>query len=175
MGSASLIGTALLLFAMPFLHEDAAVVTGALLIVEGRVPGSAAAVALAAGIFASDLAIYALGSLAHRIPALRKRLVGERVERLRNSLGSRLVSSVALCHLLPGVLFPTFLACGWFRLSLARFALGSALAAVIYVPVALAIVTWLGEAAFARLGGWAWGLLLAAIVVFALRGSLRQV
>ncbi len=175
MPSDSLIALALLLFAMPFVHEDAAVVTGALFIVQGRVPMWAASVALSAGMFASDLGIYALGSLARHIPALRDGLVGERVERLSDRLGSRLVSSVALCHLLPGVLFPTVLACGWFRLSLSRFALGSALAAVIYVPVALAIVTWLGETVLRQVGWSAWGLLLAAIVVVALRGSLKRV
>lgn len=173
---ASLIfGSGLALFLASWLHEDAAIVSGALLVVESDLPTSVALLSLFSGMVAGDMGIYGLGVLARRSSWLRRRLVGERVERLRRVLGSHLWFSVALCHFLPGALFPTFLACGWFGLPLGRFAVASAAAAAIYVPAALFLVITFGQAFLHSYGLWAWGGVLAAVLLVSLRGSLLQV
>jgi membrane protein DedA with SNARE-associated domain len=170
-----IIGSGVALFLAPWLHEDAAIVTGGLLVIERGLPVSVALISLVSGVVASDMAIYGLGAVARRWSWLRRRLVGERVERARRALGSHLALSVALCHVMPGVLFPTFLACGWFRLPFRRFAAASAAAAAIYVPAALLVVIAFGEAVLHSYGLWAWGLVLVAVLLLSLHGSLRQV
>jgi membrane protein DedA with SNARE-associated domain len=165
----------LALFLAPFLHEDVAIVAAAVLVVHHGVSGTAAAASVYAGVLASDLAIYGLGAAARNIPGLRNILVGSRAEAMRSRLDGALMRSVALCHLLPGMLFPTFVACGWLGLPFARFAAASALAGAVYVPLALLVIVALGETVLRAVGWWSWSAVLAIAAVVAFRGSLRRV
>jgi membrane protein DedA with SNARE-associated domain len=81
-------------------------------------------------------------------------------------LDKHLLVAVATSHLMPWVLFPTFVAFGWFELPFRRFALTSALFATIYVPLALLILASVAEAAWPYLNSRLWVLWIAAGAVF---------
>ena len=81
---------------------------------------------------------------------------------------------LVLCRITPGLLFPTFVACGWFRIPLARFATVSILAGAIYSSIVLTIVVIFGDLVLTHLGYWAWGLLILVLVVVAVRNSFKS-
>lgn len=156
------------IFAMTFIHEDVAIVMGAMLIVEYGVPPLVAGGSLYLGVVGGDLMLYALGASARYLPGARRLLISPPIERLRNSLQDHLVVSVALCRVLPGVLFPTYIACGWFRLSFRRFAATSLVTAAVYTPVMLWLAVTFNQTFLGKLGYIGWGLMLVLVLLIAI-------
>lgn len=163
--SNSWIGYCLALFFLTFAHEDVAIVAAAFAHVEYDLPLLWAGLSVYAGIVISDLSIYALGRLAQRNAWLRSRIIGPRIDNAKIWLNEHLMRSVAMCRLTPGLLFPTYVACGWFRLSFGKFALASALSAVIYTPIALTLVVLFGATVLQRMGEWAWAVVLLLVII----------
>ena len=77
---------------------------------------------------------------------------------------------VALCRLVPGV-FIALIACGWARVSFARFVAASMTVSALYLPVMLYLVVASGDALDDHVGLWAWPLLIA---VTAFAGFVRN-
>lgn len=140
---------------------------------EHGLPFSLAFISVYIGIVVSDLFVYALGRIAQKSAWLRTKIIGRRVEQTRSWLETNLMRTVAMCRLTPGLLFPTFVACGWFKLSVTRFATASMLSAVIYTPIALAVATIFGKNVLQHFGYWAWVVLFVLALVLTLRGALR--
>jgi hypothetical protein len=78
---------------------------------------------------------------------------------------------VALCRVVPGVVFVAFIACGWARVSLARFTVASLLVSALYLPLMLYLAIVFGDALDDRVGLWAWPLLFVAL---AAAGYMRK-
>ena len=72
---------------------------------------------------------------------------------------------VALCRVVPGVVFVAFVACGWARVSLARFAAASFIVSAIYLPLVLYLVIFFDDALSSHLGLWTWPMMLLVIGV----------
>jgi membrane protein DedA with SNARE-associated domain len=161
------------LFFLTFAHEDAAIVAAAYARVEYGLPLGLAFLSVYSGVVAGDFFIYGLGRAAHKNAWLRARIIGPRVEQARLWMDTHLIRLVALCRITPGLLFPSFVACGWFRLPFWRFALITFVSATVYTPLAMALAILLGENVLHRLGHWAWAMPLLFILAFALRGILR--
>lgn len=159
---------------MTFLHEDAAILAAAFSTVEHDLPLWLAYISVYTGIVTGDLLIYGLGHLAQKNRWLRSRIIGLKVERVKLWLEIHLVRVLVLCRITPGLLFPTFVACGWFRIPLARFATVSILAGAIYSSIVLTIVVIFGDLVLTHLGYWAWGLLILVLVVVAVRNSFKS-
>ena len=51
-----------------------------------------------------------------------------------------LVKVLVLCRITPGLLFPTFVACGWFRIPFSRFALVSIVSGAVYSSIVLTMI-----------------------------------
>jgi len=134
-------GDALLLFVTAIVQEDVALLAAAYFIVERGMPPALAAASVYGGTLLGNLAIYSLGATAHQ----RRWRIGERVARVRARLRRHWARTLLVCRLIPGLLWPTLLGCGWLGISLARFALVNALAAAIYVAVALTLLVMLGD------------------------------
>jgi membrane protein DedA with SNARE-associated domain len=148
------------LFVTTFLHEGAAIAAAAVLLVQEQASPLLACAVLVAGIIAGDVAIYGLGALARRSAWLRRRL---RVERAAPPWFDRnLLPIVAVCRVVPGVLFPTFLSYGWCGVPLRRFAFATTAVTALYVPVALFALVQFGLGLRALVQHWPW---LALIVV----------
>lgn len=169
---------ALALFFIPFLHEDVAIVAAALLIAANRLSLGVAVPCLAGGMISRDLLLYALGAFARRSGRARELLISARVQRLAGWVRGRMVRVIVVARLVPGLMFPAYIACGWFGLPWRRFAAISIAATAVYLPVVLTFGTLFGRLALDRIGNWAWiGLALPLIFLTASRvpGLLRRV
>jgi membrane protein DedA with SNARE-associated domain len=158
-----LIQVALLFFAT-FVHEDAAILAAGFLVIDHDLTLPLVLAVLLIGVVCGDLAVYGMGRLAHRVRFLNA-MVHKLVDPGRRSwLERNLMSTVVLCRVAPGLLFPTFLAFGFFSLSFARFAASVVASATIYVPLMLGLVLVVGDQAVSQFGLWGWGAALALVV-----------
>ncbi|NMC36839.1 MAG: hypothetical protein GYA41_00765 [Bacteroidales bacterium] len=159
---------------MTFLHEDAAILAAAFSTVEHKLPVWMAYLSVYLGIVTGDVLIYGLGHLAQQNRWLRSKIIGPKVERVHMWLDTHLVRVLVLCRITPGLLFPTFVACGWFRIPFVRFATVSILAGAIYSSIVLTIVILFGDLVLNHLGYWAWGLAALLLVAWAVRNSFKS-
>ena len=151
------------LMVLPFAHEDFAIILGGYIIVNKLMPTTLVALSIYGGIVASDFALYGIGAAARHVPWLSRYAVDERVRRFGDKLKSNVFGLVALCRVVPGVVFVAFIACGWTRVSLTRFSAASLIISALYLPLMLYLVIMFGDALDDRLGLWTWPILFAAI------------
>ena len=159
----SWIGKFASLLVLPFAHEDLAIIAGAYIIVHDAMPTALVALSLYGGIVASDFALYGIGAGARRLPWLNRYAIDDRVHRFSEAVKRNLFGLFVFCRLVPGVVFVAFIACGWTRVSLARFTLASLLVSALYLPLMLYLVIVFGDTLDDYVGLWAWPLLLAAL------------
>jgi membrane protein DedA with SNARE-associated domain len=144
------------LFIGTFVQEGLAIAAGAALIVEHNLSPVWVAVSLISGMVLGDLLIFGLGAFA-RDYLWAQRLAGHRVVAETTAwLHRNVISMVALSRVVPGILFPTFIAYGWSGLPFARFALLSLISTSAYATLCLVALSEFGEAAIPHVGHWAW-------------------
>ena len=114
-----IICTALVLTTL--LLEDLAIAAGVAVAAQGSLPWSASFAAVAGGIAAGDIALYALGSAALQPGDAQRRCMPVRTAWARERLTERLVSAVLLARVIPGLRLVTYTACGFLRVPLLRF------------------------------------------------------
>jgi membrane protein DedA with SNARE-associated domain len=151
------------LLVLPFAHEDLAIILGGYIIVNKLMPAFVVALSIYGGIVASDLALYGLGALARYVPWLSRYAVDDRVRRFGDRLKHNVFGLVALCRVVPGIVFVAFVACGWARVSLWRFTAASLIVSAVYLPLMLYLVIVFGDALEDNVGIWAWPMLFLAI------------
>ena len=151
------------LLVLPFAHEDLAIILGGYIIVNHLMPTSLVAVSIYGGMVASDFALYGLGAAARRLPWLNRYAVDARVRRFAEKLKRNVFGLVLLCRVVPGVVFVAFVACGWMRVSLARFTVASLVVSALYLPLMLYLVIVFGAKLDDHLGLMAWPILFGAI------------
>ncbi len=156
------------LIVLPFAHEDLAIVLGAYIVVNDLMPVGLVAASIYGGMVVSDFALYGIGAGARHLPWLRRHAVDGRLHGFADVLKRNVFALVALCRFVPGVVFVAFVACGWARVSLARFTVASLLVSALYLPVMLYLVIVFGDALDDHIGFWTWPILMAAIVLAAL-------
>ena len=163
----------IVIFFLTFIHEDAAILAAAFSRVEHELPILFTFVPVYFGIVAGDILIYGMGRMAQTNRWLRTKIIGPKVERVRVWLETHLVRVLVICRLTPGLLFPTFVACGWFKIPFWRFATVSILAGAVYSSVVLTIIILFGNMVLFHLGYWAWGILAVLVIGFAVRNSVK--
>jgi len=151
------------LAALPFAHEDLAIVLGAYIVVNDLMPTGLVVASIYGGMVVSDFALYGIGAGARRLPWLQRHAVDDRVRGFGDVLKRNLFALVALCRIVPGFVFVAFVACGWARVSLARFTAASLMVSAVYLAVMLYLVATFGDALDDHLGLWTWPLLLAML------------
>jgi len=151
------------LAALPFAHEDLAIVLGAYIVVNDLMPTGLVVASIYGGMVVSDFALYGIGAGARRLPWLRKHAVDDRVRSFGDVLRRNLFALVALCRFIPGFVFVALVACGWARVSLARFTAASLMVSAVYLAVMLYLVATFGDVLDDRIGLWTWPLLLALL------------
>jgi membrane protein DedA with SNARE-associated domain len=162
------------IFFMTYVHEDAAILAAAFSTVEHQIPLWMVYLSVYLGIVTGDLLIYGLGHLAQKNRWLRTKIIGPKVERIKLWLETHLVRVLVLCRITPGLLFPTFVACGWFRIPFARFARVSILAGAVYSSVVLTLVILFGDLILNHLGYWAWGAVALVLIAYGIRNSFKS-
>jgi len=161
------------IFFMTFLHEDAAILAAAFSRVEHGMPLVYGYVSIFLGIIAGDLIIYGLGHFAQKNAWLRSKVIGPKVERIKLWLETHLVRVLLLCRITPGLLFPTFVACGWFKIPFSRFALITIISGIVYSSIVLTVIILFGDLVLIHLDYWAWILLFAVIIGFGIRNAFK--
>ncbi|MCF3933748.1 VTT domain-containing protein [Acuticoccus sp. M5D2P5] len=154
-----------LLFAMPFVREEVAIVTGSLLVVEHRMPSWLALVSLYAGIVASDCLLFGLGRLARRSGRVRHLVARPGIERLGAFLRAHTVPAMIVSRLLPGLMSPVYIGCGLSGVRFAFFAAISFTTAAIYLLVFFWLATRFGDGVLSRIGYWSWIVAILLLVV----------
>jgi membrane protein DedA with SNARE-associated domain len=149
---------------LPFAHEEIAIIFGAYIVVNDIMPVGLVALCIYGGMVASDFALYGIGAGARHVPWLTRLAVDDRVRGFADALKRNLFALVALCRLVPGVVFIAFIACGWTRVPLGRFTAASLLVSALYLPLMLCIVVFFGDALDNRAGLWTWPFLLCVLV-----------
>jgi len=171
----SLLTHSLILFFGTFLQEDLAVITGGMFIINKQLPYFLAFASLYFGIIISDLGIYGLGVAARTVPWTQKYLLNNRVQYAKKKIEKNIIPSVALCRLIPGLLFPTFIACGWLGISFFQFSIITIIAAAIYATVLLFLVTTVGATIVHQIGiaGWIvlFGISISVIIYKSIKAS----
>lgn len=133
------------LFLGTFLHEGTAIASGALLLATNQSSPVLTAFALTLGIICGDLSVYGLGRLARRSEWLQRKLaIGDRLNG-EPWFGNRLIPAVAMCRVVPGVLYPTYLSFGWCGVPFRRFALTTIGVTGFYVPLLLTVFAQFGR------------------------------
>lgn len=161
------------IYFMTFLHEDAAILAAAFSRVEHGMPLVYAYVSIYLGIISGDLIIYGLGHFAQKNAWLQSKVIGPKVGRIKLWLESHLVRVLLLCRITPGLLFPTFVACGWFKISFGRFALVTIISGLVYSSIVLTVIILFGDLVLVHLDYWSWILLLVAVVGYGIRNSFK--
>ena len=164
----------IVIFFLTFLHEDAAILAAGFSKVETGLPLLWAYLPVYIGIVAGDVVIYWLGRFAQTNRWLRSKIIGPKVERIKLWLQTHLVRVLVVCRLTPGLLFPTFVACGWFKIPFWRFATVSIIAGAVYSSIVLTIVILFGDLVLFHLGYWAWAVLAVIVILYAIRNSFKS-
>lgn len=162
------------LFFMTFLHEDAAILAAAFLRVEEGMPWGVAYTSIISGVIAGDFIIYGLGHFAQKNAWLRSKIIGPKVEKIRLWLETHLVQGLLLCRITPGLLFPTFVACGWFKIPFKKFALITVTSGVLYSSAVLTLIIAFGDLVLVHLDYWAWIVLSVVVIAFASRSLIKS-
>ena len=159
------------LLLLPFAHEDFAILLGAYVVVNEIMPAALVALCIYGGMVASDFVLYGVGAGARHLPWLRRVAVDDRVRNFAETLKRNLFGIVALCRVVPGVVFVGFVACGWARVSLPRFTMASLTVSALYLPLMLCIAVVFSDTLETRAGWWTWPLLLCMLLAI---GYLRR-
>jgi membrane protein DedA with SNARE-associated domain len=164
----------ILIFFLTFIHEDAAILAAGFSKVEHGLPLLYAYIPVYLGIVSGDILIYGLGRMAQTNKWLRSKIIGPKVERVHLWLESHLVRVLVVCRLTPGLLFPTFVACGWFKIPFWRFTSVSIIAGAVYSSIVLTIVILFGDLVLFHLGYWAWAVVAVVVIAYAIRNSFKS-
>lgn len=159
--------------------EDAALITGSLLVGNEMASPGLAIVALAFGIAAGDVGLYGLGAFAKQSRFLRKRLPVRKARSLKRWLEKRQTAVLFSSRFLPGTRLPTYLTFGFFGLSLARFTIVMTVAATVWVSAMVLFVSQIQQllSEFGNTAGIIGGIVFAfafvVVIPFLIRKSDR--
>ncbi|MEO1231447.1 MAG: VTT domain-containing protein [Myxococcota bacterium] len=135
-----------------FVLEDAATVSGGLLVAAGEVRGLTAFVALVIGIVVGDVGLYMLGKIFGARAARWLRIDVERWSQAQTWLKARLPWAVIGSRFVPGARLPTYLAAGGLDVGVVRFAKWAIGASVAWTSLLLGLTWLLGERLLPLLG-----------------------
>jgi len=143
---------AVVLVLTTLLLEDVAIAAGVALATQGAISWGLSFAAVAGGIAAGDIGLYALGLGATRVAWLQRRFVGERTLWARDQLLRRLPSAVLLARVIPGLRLLTYTACGFLRAPLLQFCAWVLLAVALWTAGLYALSVAIGQALAQTLG-----------------------
>jgi len=143
---------AVVLVLTTLLLEDVAIAAGVALATQGAISWGLSFAAVAGGIAAGDIGLYALGLGATRVAWLQRRFVGERTLWARDQLLRRLPSAVLLARVIPGLRLLTYTACGFLRAPLLPFCARVLLAVALWTAGLYALGVAIGQALAQTLG-----------------------
>lgn len=151
-----------------YLLEDAAIISAALISIDGFLSPELAFLALFIGIFTGDLGLYGLGRLLGRWSWLDKSIPKDKVHSAGEWLKHRAVWTILVVRVVPGLRLPSYVACGFFRYSVVAFSCWVFLASLVWTGVVFMGLYWFGSMFWSELSSLKWlmlPLLIIAILV----------
>jgi membrane protein DedA with SNARE-associated domain len=143
---------ALVLALTTLLLEDLAIAAGVALGTQGAISWALSLGAVAGGIAAGDIGLYVLGLAATRVPALKRRYVGERADWARGHILRRLSSAVLVARVIPGLRLLTYTTCGFVRVPLLVFTAWVLVAVTLWTAGLYAVSVAIGRSLAHTLG-----------------------
>jgi membrane protein DedA with SNARE-associated domain len=144
------------IFLETFIHEDLAIMTGGVFASNGSLPVITVFLTLVAGMITGDTVIYGIGWGARKVPWIYRKVFSEKMENAKEKIHRNLIKTVVFVRLVPGLLFPTFTACGFTGVPYRKFILTTSLAGTVYTAVFLTILLKVGKSFVPSMGHWAW-------------------
>jgi len=141
----------LVIMAGTYILEDPTTVFTGILVSKGLIDPFVALIGIFVGIFSSDLLLYLIGWVfgkrALRWRIVEKRLPAHHVDRLADWFDRHGWTAVLASRFIPGTRLPLYISAGAMGRKPGRFALWTCLAVMIWAPVMLMLVVFLGDAA----------------------------
>lgn len=162
------------LYVETFVQEDLAIMTGGVLATNDILPVPVIFLTLVAGFLTGDIIIYGLGWGASKIQWLKKRLYSSKVEKAKGKIEKNLVSTLIMVRLVPGLLFPTYIACGFTGVAFSQFVLTTLATGATYTAIFMTILIKIGQAFIPVIGHWVWiVILVVAIATITVRSLMK--
>lgn len=152
-----------LLFLVPFVFDEAAILAGSALAAAGELSAATAFLALFLGIVASDWMLYGLGAAAARNRRVRGWIGEANVARGRRLLGRGVLVSAVLARLVPWLLLPIFVASGYVGVGFLRFAAVNLPVALVSTAVLFLALYLFNVALFDVFARWGWIVVLVGV------------
>ncbi|WP_067517660.1 DedA family protein [Endozoicomonas ascidiicola] len=154
---------AVLIVVATWVLEDAAIISAALLSIDGFIGPLLAFLALFIGIFSGDLGLYGLGRMLAKWPLLSRQLnrwfSEEKISNANEWLRQRMVYTVLTVRVIPGLRLPSYLACGYFNYSFQLFAGLVLMASLVWTGILFFALYWFGSMFWSELSAYKWFLL----------------
>lgn len=158
-----------------FILEDATTIIVAMLAASGLIYVWVGLGSLWVGIAGGDILLYLLGAYANIHPRAKRMIAHYHIARLHSWIEGRLAHVVFYVRFIPGMRLPTYLACGFFRVSFTKFALTAIGAVLTWTTFFFFLVYFFGQATAQSLGGWRFLILLLPLLAhFVIRWRNRE-
>ena len=163
------------IIAFAWLWEDGALISGALLAVEGKLSVPVAVVAIFLGICSGDMALYMLGRLAHRWRRVRAWIFlnpGNR--QLGRQFRTSTMMNIMIIRFIPGLRTIGFTLCGVWRINTLKFFTAMSVAGIVWIAAIFSVIYCLGSSAWLEDSAWKWSLIGVAIMMLFLNNYLAR-
>jgi len=148
----------------PFIQEDAAVATAALLSATGKAKTGPLFIMMFIGLFLSDTWKYWIGWAALRNEKARKFTEKKHVAELKDKVQTYTITTLFAARFIPLTRIPTYVACGYFKVNYAKFCICIAATALLYISIVFCLFHTLGVVMGEKI---IWAMPLAAIIIVA--------
>ncbi len=162
------------LFLETFVQEDIAILSGSVMVTNESLSFAAVLISLISGLLIGDTIIYGIGWLSRKVPWLYRKVYSGKVENAKAKIHDNLIAALLFVRFVPGLLFPTYIACGFTGVSFKRFIATTGITGAAYTAVFLTILVKLGEALIPTIGRWLWIIILITMLLFITYRFLKQ-
>ncbi len=165
------------IFFITFVLEEGAAAFAVMLALSDMLSLPLATTAVYFGVVTTDVGLYGLGYSASRFKWASRWIDGPKVKRAGEWMGPRLLPAVIMSRLLPWMLPPTFIACGFLRLPFNRFFWFASSTGAVWTAIVFGTLLGFGNILMHHEVSWKSGLVivvLAAVAVWKLRAVSTQ-
>lgn len=161
--------------AFAWLWEDGALISGALLAVDGKLSVPVAVLAIFLGICSGDLALYIVGRLAHRSRKIRAWIfLNPKSRKLGRQFRKSTMANIMIIRFIPGLRTIGFTLCGVWRINSVKFFTAMSVAGVVWIAAIFSVIYGLGSSAWLEDSIWKWSPILVAILMLFLNNYLAR-
>lgn len=155
------------IFFITFVLEEGAAAFAVMLALSDLLSLPLATTAVYCGVVTTDVGLYGIGYSASRFKWASRWIDGPKVRRVGEWMGPRLLPAVVMSRLLPWMLPPTFIACGFFRLPFRQFVWFASSTGAVWTAVVFGALLGFGNILMHHEISWKAGLVIAGLVTVA--------